>query len=159
MPRGNEGRAASSRKKVAKSTKEPDQSDMQSSALYVQTKEVARSPDGKFLPGKSGNPAGRPKGTKNRIKQLKEDMELVLREGVNPDALKGILVSLVAEAQTGNVQAAKLILDKFMTNAKVEEERGEDTPEIVISIKNLTRDEIEVKGEVIDQEESHGEQE
>jgi hypothetical protein len=132
---------------------------MQPLALYEEPKEVVRSPDGKFLPGKSGNPAGRPKGTKNRIKQLKEDMELVLREGVNPDALKGILVSLVAEAQTGNVQAAKLILDKFMTNAKVEEERGEDTPEIVISIKNLTRDEISVTGEVIDQEESHGEQE
>ena len=118
-------------------------------------KEVTRSTSGQFVKGKSGNPRGRPKGAKNRITDLKEEMELVLREGVDPETLKTILVSMVAEAQSGNVQAAKLILDKFMTNAKTESDRGEDNPEIIINIRNLTPpDEIVVEAEVIEQEES-----
>lgn len=121
------------------------------------TKEVVRSPSGQFVKGTSGNPRGRPKGAKNRITELKEEMELVLREGVDPDTLKSILVSMVAEAQNGNVQAAKLILDKFMTNAKVEQEQGEKQDEIVFKIVNLTREDVTIEeGVIIDQEDSNG---
>lgn len=122
------------------------------------TKEVIRSPDGTFPKGVSGNPKGRPKGTKNRIKQLKEEMELVLREGVDPETLAAILKSMTAEALNGNVQAAKLLLDKFMTNAKVETEEGEEKPAIRFIIKNLTPNDIDIEeGEIIENdEETHG---
>jgi hypothetical protein len=106
--------------------------------LYLNTKEVVRSPEGQFVSGTSGNPKGRPKGAKNRITELKQEMELVLREGINPDVLKSIIASMAAEAMGGNVQAAKLILDRFMTTASSAEEDGEKNPVISIKITNLT---------------------
>lgn len=128
--------------------------DVETPDLYVATKEVIRSDQGQFLPGKSGNPKGRPKGTKNRITELKQEMELVLREGINPDVLKKILASMANEAISGNVQAAKLILDRFITNASSAEDDGEANPTLVIEIKNLTPQAIEeVVGETIIQEE------
>lgn len=128
--------------------------DVETPDLYVDNKEVIRSDQGQFLPGKSGNPKGRPKGTKNRITELKQEMELVLREGINPDVLKKILASMANEAISGNVQAAKLILDRFITNASSAEDDGEANPTLVIEIKNLTPQAIEeVVGETIIQEE------
>jgi len=125
--------------------------------LYLDNKEVIRSPSGQFAPGQSGNPKGRPKGKRNRITELNEDMELALREGANPEVVKAIIASMAAEAMEGNVQAAKLILDKFMPNVKVAQEHGEDNPEIIIKIENLTQAEVTIEpGEVIEHEESNG---
>ncbi len=122
--------------------------------LYLADKEVIRSTDGKFLPGASGNPKGRPKGTKNRITELKQEMELVLREGINPEVLKSIVASMAAEAINGNVQAAKLILDRFITNASTADDDAEANPTIRIEIKNLTPQGIkDVVGETIQNEE------
>lgn len=125
--------------------------------LYLDNKEVVRSPDGKFLPGKSGNPRGRPKGTKNRITELREEMELALREGLNPDVLKAVLASMVTEALEGNVTAAKLILDKVMENAKSREDVTEENPEIIININNLTKEDLieATGGRVLEHEDSH----
>lgn len=118
-------------------------------------KEVVRSPSGKFVKGVSGNPKGRPKGAKNRITQLKEEAELALREAVDPETIKSIFASMAAEAMNGNVQAAKLILDKFVTNAKTESDIGEDNNEIVVRIRNLTGHDLEIEeAEIIDQEDS-----
>jgi len=111
-------------------------------ALYLTDKEVIRSPGGKWQKGVSGNPKGRPKGAKNRITELKQEMELVLREGINPDVLKGIIASMAAEAMGGNVQAAKLLLDRFMSNASTQEDDSEATPQITIQIQNLTADKL-----------------
>jgi hypothetical protein len=116
-------------------------------------KEVIRSSSGQFVKGASGNPKGRPKGAKNRITELKEAAELALREAVDPETIKRIFQSMAAEALDGNVQAAKLILDKFVTNAKVEQERGEENPEIVIKIKNLSNAPVEIEeAEIIEHE-------
>lgn len=132
--------------------------------LYL--KEVIQSPDGrdpetgKFLPGSSGNPKGRPKGAKNRITELKENMELALREGFNPEVVKAVAASMVAEALNGNVQAGKYILDKFMTNAGSGDDKGEVTnAEYVFIVKGMTEDDLpkEVRGETINHEENHGE--
>ena len=120
-------------------------------------KEVTRSPNGRFVAGVSGNPKGRPKGARNRITQLKEEAELALRETVTPDRIRNVFEAMYNEALAGNVQAGKAILDKFVTNAKSEEEKSEGNSEIVISIKNLTLEEPkEVKGEIINQEVNNG---
>lgn len=58
-----------------------------------------------FKPGQSGNPAGRPKGSKNNSTRLREKLD---RE------LPSILKKLTALALDGDVAAAKLILDRAL---------------------------------------------
>ena len=55
---------------------------------------------GRFKPGESGNPAGRPKGSTNKNLRL-------LR-----DAAEEILPGVIEAAKKGNVEAQRLILDK-----------------------------------------------
>lgn len=58
-----------------------------------------------FKPGFSGNPAGRPRGSKNSSTRLREKLS---RE------LPSILKRLTAQALDGDVAAAKLILDRAL---------------------------------------------
>ncbi|UFN47929.1 hypothetical protein LPC08_18200 [Roseomonas sp. OT10] len=41
-----------------------------------------RKPDGRFLPGHSGNPGGRPKGARSRLNRMAEDFALTNGEGL-----------------------------------------------------------------------------
>lgn len=62
--------------------------------------------EAKFQPGVSGNPAGRPKGSKNRnSNQLKQR----LMENV-----EGILDRMVAQALAGDAQAAALVVNRVL---------------------------------------------
>lgn len=116
-----------------------------------------RDENGRFVKGKSGNPAGRPLGTKNKITALKQDLELAIREGLRSGDIQGIVVSMIAEAQDGNVAAAKLILDKVMSSAKVDEDVSDNGNRIQITIENFTvgpeDTEKVIEGEVINNEE------
>ena len=60
---------------------------------------------GRFRKGESGNPAGKPKGTRNRVSMLRADL-------VQPDAVKRIAQTLVDAALAGDVQAAVAVLDR-----------------------------------------------
>lgn len=100
--------------------------------------------------GQSGNPAGRPKGTKNHLAQLKRDLETAVRENINPEAIKSILASVVARALEGDIKAAKLILDKFVTNASEGEEEQKSGGTFVFQVKNLTLKTDEPARNVID---------
>ena len=116
--------------------------------------EVLRGKNGQFLKGRSGNPAGRPKGSKNRIAEMKVELEEAIRQNLEAGQIHAVVQSMVAEALNGNVSAGKLILDKVMSNAKAVDESGEEQPEIVIKIENLTPQHLQdVEGEIIDQEE------
>ena len=64
-----------------------------------------------FKPGVSGNPAGRPKGSKNNSTRLREKLE---RE------LPSILRKLTALAIEGDTAAAKLILDRALPPLRAE---------------------------------------
>jgi uncharacterized protein DUF5681 len=61
---------------------------------------------GKFRKGQSGNPQGKPKGTKNRA--------TLAAERLLNDDLDNICRKLIEEALTGNVQAIKLVLDRVL---------------------------------------------
>lgn len=69
----------------------------------VQTQRQHR---GQFVPGQSGNPAGRPRGARNRANQ---DLEGLI-DG-EAEALAGRMIAL---ALSGNVKALKLCMDRIM---------------------------------------------
>lgn len=59
-----------------------------------------------FLPGKSGNPKGRPKGARNKATLLAES----LLEG----EVEGITRKMIDEAKSGNVSAIKFCLERLL---------------------------------------------
>ena len=122
-------------------------------------KEIKKNSKGQFVKGTaSGNPKGRPKGSKNRISEMKRDLEVAIRESLDPETIKSVVQSMVAEALNGNVSAGKLILDKVVSNARADQDESEERPEIVIKIENLTPPKPEeVIGEIIDQEPEYAE--
>lgn len=91
-------------------------------------KEQRKNSDGKakrlanlkppFQPGQSGNPAGRPQGSRNRSSVLKELLATVC-DFTNPLTLKKetadletqIMTALAAKARRGDIQAIKEIQD------------------------------------------------
>lgn len=116
----------------------------------TQDKPVVRAPDGQFLPGVSGNPNGRPKGKKNLITTLKQDLEIALREGLSVSDVQAVVKSMLAEALNGNVGAGKLILDKVMSNARIEEDEKDSSGGLRIIIENATLDVLQQNHNVID---------
>jgi hypothetical protein len=87
---------------------------------------------GKFAPGVSGNPLGRPQGTKNRITLLKESLELQLRERAAPN-LAGVLDKAVELALDGDRSMIKLLLELHMAKGAAERENAVEKVEINIS--------------------------
>ena len=65
---------------------------------------------GKFQKGKSGNPAGRPQGTRNHA--------TLLAERLLEDQIREICATVVAEACAGNMQAAKIVLERILPPKK-----------------------------------------
>jgi hypothetical protein len=66
---------------------------------------------GRFKPGKSGNPAGRPKGIPNPQAKLRKSIEEQLPE---------IITRLAQAALGGDVQAASLLLSRCLPPVKPE---------------------------------------
>lgn len=115
-----------------------------------QTQPVVRDDKGRFPAGVSGNPNGRPKGRKNVITALKQDLEIALREGLTVDDVQAVVKSMLAEALNGNVGAGKLILDKVMSNAKEGEEEKETGGGLKIIIENATLEALHEPSNIID---------
>lgn len=59
---------------------------------------------GRFVPGRSGNPAGKPKGSRNRV--------LLALDQIGEDAAREVLGGAVAAAKAGDLGAASLILSR-----------------------------------------------
>ncbi|CAI8176936.1 MAG: Uncharacterised protein [Marinobacterium sp. xm-d-530] len=74
----------------------------------------------KFKAGQSGNPNGRPKGSKNRHTELREALKEDLPE---------LLVTLKERALAGDMAAMRLLLDRVMPSKK-QEANTVDIPEL-----------------------------
>lgn len=60
---------------------------------------------GRFRPGQSGNPAGRPRGARHKA--------TVLAEKLMADDVEAIVRSVISAARSGDLTAARLILDRL----------------------------------------------
>lgn len=112
--------------------------------------EILRDPGGKFVKGVSGNPMGRPKGKKNQITNLKQDLEIAIRENMSPERVKAVVDAMFAAALEGNVGAGKLILDKVLSNAREAEDEKEANTGLKIIIERANLDILQHNSNVID---------
>lgn len=89
----------------------------------------------KFKPGESGNPAGKPKGTRNLSTILKEFLEEEIDQDGSKIVLKDAIVrKLIKKANSGNLRAIQEIFDRTEGKAK-QEIRLDSTTEPVFNVK------------------------
>lgn len=107
----------------------------------VTTQPVAiRTKDGKFLPGKSGNPHGRPPTKRDKINAIQQRLELAIRRNLDPRTVSKIVQAtaqdaLDAEDSKTKTAARKLIFEYCIakpSNAEDKQERTENKISIVI---------------------------
>lgn len=85
--------------------------------------ELVRNADGQFVEGVSGNPKGRPKGSKNRITLLKMQTEEAWRDR-NTERLDVVLDLILQDALDGDKAARKMIFDAVISKANVQEDKS-----------------------------------
>ena len=88
-----------------------------------------------FKKGQSGNPKGRPKGSKNLITDISEEAleRIVLREGgkvIKVSKQRALIKSVWAKALNGNIQAAKAIFDQLQRAIDAERDKTDAGAEL-----------------------------
>ncbi len=96
----------------------------------------------RFQPGQSGNPRGRPKGTKNLKTDLMEELgeKILVREGDRARQVskqRALVKALLTRALKGDVRAASLLLSMMMRLL----DTGEGAPD---EVEDLRPDELEI---------------
>jgi hypothetical protein len=102
-----------------------------------------------WVPGQSGNPAGRKKGSKNKATLYKEAVLLKQKRKLL-DALPGVLDVVIEQAMAGDSKAQKLYLDRIEALKIADEDAGKGNKEIVININGAAS--TSVNGKTIEAE-------
>lgn len=114
-------------------------------------KPPTRTPEGKFLKGVSGNPAGRTKGAKNKITLERLLLEEKLREALSIEGPK-LMRRAVRMALSGNDRVMRVLLDKMLATPRGEEDTQSGDRDIQVIVNNYTKPEKPgklIEGEVI----------
>ena len=90
------------------------------------------SSDTQFPEGTSGNPAGRPKGSKNKITLLKQMLEVQLREA-SQSRMPEVLDKAFELALQGDRTMLKLLLELHMSKGIADMEKASEKVEINIT--------------------------
>lgn len=85
-----------------------------------------------FVKGESGNPGGRPKGSKNQITLLRQSLELQLRESAAPDMV-GVMRKAIELALDGDRSMIKLLLELHLAKQVNDQENAVEKVTIQIS--------------------------
>ena len=93
-------------------------------------------PKGRFVKGRSGNPEGRPKGSKNKITLMKLALEGELRAQIKPH-MREILQVAITMAQKGDTSMIKLLLDKTLPTTKAGDDEAPAKERVQIFIDRL----------------------
>lgn len=117
-----------------------------------QTAPVRCPETGRFLT--SGNPKGRPPGSRNRANLVKEFIEEKLTNELEDEAVQVLHVA-IRKAKDGDNAMIKLLLGDMLSTARGPAQvEDEGSGKITVTINNMTRDaEQEVEGVTIEQEE------
>ncbi len=102
----------------------------------VSTNDTTPVRTGRFQKGVSGNPAGRPKGSKNKITLMKLALEGELRAQLKPH-MADILTQAITKALEGDPQMIKLLLDKTLPTTKAGEDEAPAKEKVQIFIDRL----------------------
>ena len=106
-----------------------------------------REPDGKFPAGVSGNPVGRPKGSRNKVTLLKLVAEEAARER-NHDRIQAVVDDIITDALAGDASMRKLVWNAVMSKGSIDD-RSQAQERVVIQIGQMAPKEPE-KGITID---------
>lgn len=109
-----------------------------------------------FKPGQSGNPNGRPKGSKNKLTLLREAV-LESAEDIVLSNFEDIVRSTVELAKQGDATALKIVWDRIIPSKRAIEDKkeGSDKLNITINVEAMSVREIggePVKTKVVDGE-------
>jgi len=91
---------------------------------------LIRNAEGHFVKGYSGNPKGRPKGSKNRITLLKMQSEEAWRDR-NSKMLDLLLDMILQDALDGDKGARKMIFDSLISKANIQEDKSAGTKQTI----------------------------
>jgi len=113
-----------------------------------ETSLVRDNSTGRFVKGISGNPNGRPKGSKNKVTMLKLMVEEAVRED-NADKMLQVANLIVNQALEGDKDSQKLVWASIMSKSAADNSvAGKESVQINIS----TTDSASKKAEIIENE-------
>ena len=98
----------------------------------MSTQENTQKPSHLWQPGQSGNPNGRPKGSKNKITLLKQVLEAELREA-SKSKMPEVMAKALELALQGDRSMIKLLLELHMSKGYLPDEKAAEKVEINIS--------------------------
>jgi hypothetical protein len=106
-----------------------------------------------FKEGESGNPAGRPKGSKNLStilkEMLEEEIEITLDGKKERKQFKDIIVRrLVKKANDGDLRAIQEIFDRTEGKAKQEVEQSTTIKDQRLDLSKLSDEELRILAEI-----------
>jgi hypothetical protein len=101
--------------------------------------------DKQFKPGKSGNPAGRPKGSRNFAADFAEELreQMTVREGgreLTISKQRALVKVLLEKALTGDIRAMTLIAQ---LSTKLDQDPADEKNPAVVVLDDATLDIIE----------------
>ena len=116
-------------------------------------KTIKRTEKGTFVKGVSGNPDGRPLGSKNRITTLKLMVEQLAREE-HQDEAREVIALIFEQAKDGDHQSQKLIWEAHMSKG-IQEKDGSGKEKVEININASEKTETKVieivhEGEIVE---------
>ena len=101
-----------------------------------------------FKPGQSGNPSGRPKGSKNKLTLLREAV-LESAEEIVLSNFERIVQATVKLAEEGDPTALKIVWDRIIPSKRAIEDKKEGSDKLNITINVEAMSVKEVGGEPI----------
>ncbi len=96
-----------------------------------------RDDNGRFVQGHSGNPAGKPLGTRNKTTMVKEFIEQALTNELAEDAIE-IMETAILKAKNGDNAMIKFLLGDILSEVRREAAGNKGSGAVVVTVNNMT---------------------